>query len=115
MTTVINLQEIAQEPDVVIVTKDGKRHAMQPTTVQGFIDNVKLVEELGTDSSVVQEMEVMIKIITKAFPTIGEDEVRSWPLENLQSISDLARGQNAELTKDPQSEDGSEGNGQSAN
>ncbi|MDE4297086.1 hypothetical protein PXK56_18015 [Phaeobacter gallaeciensis] len=97
MTTVINLNELAKEPDVVIVTSDGERHAMKPATVQSFIDNVKMVESLGTNASVVEEMEVMIKIITGAFPTISEDEVRGWPLENLQSISDLARGQNGEL------------------
>jgi hypothetical protein len=97
MTTVINLKDLAKEPDVVIVTEDGTRHAMKPATVQSFINNVRLVEDLGTKSSVVDEMEAMIKIIDGAFPTIGEKEIRSWPLENLQSISDLARGQNAEL------------------
>jgi hypothetical protein len=98
MTKVINLQELARkEPDVVIVTTDGERHEMIPATVESFIENVKLVEGLGTAASVVDEMEVMIKIITRSFPTISEAEVRSWPLENLQSISDLARGQNGEL------------------
>lgn len=97
MTKVINLADLAKEPEVVIVTTDNVRHAMKPATVQSFIDNVKLVESLGTNASVVEEMEVMIKIITGAFPTISEAEVRSWPLENLQSISDMARGQNGEL------------------
>lgn len=103
MTTVINLNEITKEPDVVIVTTDGERHEMKPATVQSFIDNVKMIEELGTNASVVEEMEAMIKIIIGAFPTIDDKEVRSWPLENLQSISDLARGQNGELvTSDEQ-------------
>lgn len=97
MTKVINLASLSKEPAIVIVTEDGKRHEMVAATVQSFIDNVKLVEDLGVNASVVQEMEAMIAVIVRAFPTITEAEVRAWPLENLQSISDLARGQNSEL------------------
>lgn len=96
MTRVINLSQLAKEPDVVLDI-DGVKHPMRPATVESFIENVKLIEALGTNASVVQEMEAMITIITRSFPSLTAEDVRGWPLEYLQSISDLARGQNGEL------------------
>ncbi len=114
MTTVINIKELAAVPAVIIVDENDVKHEMKSATVQTFIDNVKLVESMGTNVSAVDEMEAMIKIILGAFPTLTEEGVRGWPLEVLSNISDLARGQNGEIVttdEDKAAEAAASGNG----
>lgn len=103
-TKVINLAALSKEPTVVIVTEDGERHEMKRATVGSFIDNIKIIESLGVNASTEEEMNVMIQIITRAFPTISEQMVKDWPLEHLQSISEMARGQNSELVSSSEEE-----------
>lgn len=97
MTHVINIKDLATKSPLTIVDTNEVRHEMKPATVQSFIDNVKMVEDMGTNVSAVDEMEAMIKIILVAFPTMSDEMIRSWPLEALEQISDLARGQGGEI------------------
>lgn len=96
-TKVINLAALSKEPAVVIIDENGVRHEMKPATVGSFIENVKTIESMGTNASTEDEMNVMMDIITRAFPTITKEMITKWPLENLQSISNMARGHNSEL------------------
>jgi hypothetical protein len=108
MTKIINLDAVSTEPDLAIVV-DGKRHDMVKPTMQNFIDNMKLVEELGMNPSPVKEMESGIVIIRRAFPTITEKDLLGWTLERVQMLVDLARSSAGEIVT-ADSEEAASGN-----
>lgn len=109
---VINLDSIKTQSPIVIVLNE-KRHEMKPATVQTFVDNMKLIESLGTEPSVLKEIEVAMIIIGRAFPTITEDELKELPFDALQQISEFARGANEEIATTNEAEAAS-GNAQKA-
>lgn len=101
--TIINIADLKKEPDVQITDLEGDVHVMNRATVGSFIENVERIEKLGVNASTKEEMDLMIEVICASFPTLTAENVKSWPLESLAAISDLARGQNAELvTTDPE-------------
>lgn len=99
-TKIINLSDLTPAPTVKIIDTTGTEHKLAPISVGTFIQNVKSVEELGMSASVSQEIELMIKIILRGFPTLTEDELMKWPIETLEQISQYARGQNGEIVTD---------------
>jgi hypothetical protein len=110
MTSVINISDLATEPKVAIVTPDGARHEMKTASLKSFIENVRLIEAMGTNASVAEEMEVMISITLSAFPSLGRAELVEWPVDVLEKLSDLARGRNGEVVSSDESENPSSGN-----
>ena len=107
MTTVINLDDLTSEPKVVIKIGTAE-HAMKPLSVQDLIDNLKLVEEMGMNPGIPAEIEAGIKIITRAFPTLTEEQIRALPVEVLMQLVAIARGGDGEVMEGP------EGNGKAA-
>lgn len=99
MTQFINLDEIKREP-LVTIQVNGQKHEMRTATVEDFIENMKAIESLGKNASLVQEIEVMIGIVARAFPTLPENDIRSWPIDNLQKLSEIARGLGGEIVTD---------------
>jgi hypothetical protein len=96
MTRVINLTPIATEPDLVLVI-DDVRHEMSTLTMQSFIDNLKLIEDLGMNPNPVAELEASCKIISRAFPTITDAMIKGWSLQRIQQLVDIARGTTGEI------------------
>lgn len=103
MTKIVNLDEL-RKPTPVVIIVDGKRHQMQPATVETFLENMKAIEELGVNATPSQEIEVMIGIITRGFPDLKEKQIRSWTLDQLRALSELARGANDEIVSDDEKE-----------
>lgn len=91
MTKVINIDALREEAPFVLVIGDVK-HEMQVTSVADFIENMKMIETLGVSPSLVQEIEVGVKVILRAFPTLTDAEVRSWQLPTIQKLFEIARG-----------------------
>lgn len=96
MTKVLNLDALKTEAPVAIIVNE-KRHEMRLATVQTFIDNMRMIEDLGTNPSMIREIEVAKKVILSAFPTLTEKELGDLPLDALRQISDLARGAGGEI------------------
>lgn len=96
-TKIINIGELKKEPLVTIVTEDGKKHSMVTASVETFIENMSAIEELGLNASPVKELEVIVGIVARAFPTLTEKEIRSWPIDVIQQLADTARGVNGEV------------------
>ncbi|MGV1754830.1 hypothetical protein [Agrobacterium sp. CG674] len=103
MTKIINFDSLVKEP-LVIVVIDGVKHPMAEATVETFIQNMKAVEALGLDASPIAEIEVGVGIITRAFPTLTEDQVRKWTLSQIQNLSEIARGVNGEVVSTDEQE-----------
>lgn len=96
MTKIINLDSLKQEA-LIIIEVEGKRHEMKTASVDSFIENMKAIEGLGLNASPIQEIEVIIGIVARAFPTLDEKQIRSWPITTIQHLSEVARGVNGEI------------------
>lgn len=96
MTKIINFDSLKKEP-LVIIEIDGVKHPMVEATVETFLENMKAIEDLGINASPRAEIEVGIGIITRAFPSLKEEQVRKWTLSQIQQLSEIARGVNGEI------------------
>ncbi|OWZ90348.1 hypothetical protein B9J07_27555 [Sinorhizobium sp. LM21] len=86
MTKVINIASLRKPAAVVIETEDGKKHEMVPASVAVFLENLKEVEALGLNASPVQEAELIVKVISRSFPTIDIETLNSWPLDIVRNL-----------------------------
>lgn len=117
MTKIINLDTLKREPLVSIVV-DGKRHDMQDATVETFIENMTALQNMSMNASPIEEIEVVLGIVLRAFPTLTDKQIRSWPLDTIRQLSEVARGVNGEVaTTDAEqaAESAKTGNDQAAN
>jgi len=89
----LDLDAIENEVEIV-VKLNGKEHALQPITVDDFIYNTKLVQDLGTNPDFEKETMTIIKMLIRAFPTMTEEELRKLPLVKLNAILDFAQKHN---------------------
>lgn len=116
MTKIINFDDLKKPAPVAIVI-DGKKHDMKVASVDTFIANLKAIEGLGVAASPIQEIEVIVGIVHRAFPTLSEKQIRSWEITTIQALSDIARGVSGELVtddKDAAEEAKASGNDQAA-
>ncbi|MBY3231880.1 hypothetical protein [Rhizobium laguerreae] len=103
MTKVINIASLRKPAAVVIETEDGKKHEMVPATVDTFLENLKDVETLGLDASPIQEAELTIRAIQRAFPTIDRKEIGGWDLDVIKSLYEMIITVNGEVvSQDPE-------------
>lgn len=94
---ILNIDELVSKrvnPSIII---NGTRHELKPASLQNFIDTMKEIEMLGTEPSLMKEIEVTIRIIERAFPTMSKEEVGGLPFDMLQQIADFARSQGEEV------------------
>lgn len=69
----------------------GEEYALAEITVDDFIVNVELVQKLGSSPSFKEEMETVITMLKRAFPTFPEDKMRKLPLSALNRILAFAQ------------------------
>jgi len=103
MTKIINLDEL-RKPTPLVIVVDGARHELKPATVESFLENVKAIEDMGVNATVAQEFDAMIGIITRSFPTLTEQQVRQWSVEQLRYLVELTRGANDEIVSTDEEE-----------
>lgn len=96
MTKVISIESFVKAPPVIL-TVGGKKHPMVPATVETFLTNMKELEDLALDASPSKELEVTVRVIQRAFPTLTEKQIKQWSLEQIQGIADMARGASGEV------------------
>jgi hypothetical protein len=92
MTKVINIDALREEAPFVLVI-GGVKHEMKIASVDDFIENMGLIEGLGTNPSFKDELEVSIKVIARAFPTLTEKEIRSWQVATIDKLFRISRGE----------------------
>ncbi|PZR92250.1 MAG: hypothetical protein DI537_13765 [Stutzerimonas stutzeri] len=97
MTKVINIADLRKAPLVTIVDEDGTRHNMVTASVETFLENVEAIESLGLSAGPKKELEVIIGIVLRGFPTLDEKTLRKWPVEVIQNLSDVVRGVGGEV------------------
>ena len=101
MPQMLNLDEVAAKTERVLSIR-GEQYEMQPMSVSDFIDYTSKVQaqevkgkkkgKAEPDKSIIEIMESLIEMITKSFPTLPEEIVRTLTLEQLNAIIEFARG-----------------------
>ena len=91
---ILNLDELETGIEKQVVLK-GVTHKLHPFSVQQFIDNLKEIDAYAAMETVtVQEVvEHMVKMISGAFPTIAEADIRGLPMEKMKALSDFVKDQ----------------------
>lgn len=105
MTKIINIDALQEEPPFTLEIGDEK-HPMKVFTVDDFLSNMKDIEKLGANPSFSDELELSIKIIARAFPTLGEERVRKFQVSTIEKLFRISRGEDpngsAEGAENPQ-------------
>lgn len=91
---ILNLDEFETSIQKTVVL-NGKRHAFAPFSVEDFINNLKEIDTYSKKDEipVTEFFEHMIRMVTRAFPTIPEADVRALPMEKLKALSDFVKDQ----------------------
>jgi hypothetical protein len=97
MTKVINIADLRKAPLVTIVDEDGTRHDMVTSSVETFLANVEAIESLDLNAGPRKELDVIIGIVLRGFPSLTEKTLRKWPVEVIQNLSDVVRGVGGEV------------------
>lgn len=88
--------DAVETPVEVVVKLKGVEHKLAPVTVQGFVDNIKLIEQLGLSGNVTREIEIMREILLKAFPTMTGEIIGDLTLEQLRKLVEFAQDNNGQ-------------------
>lgn len=78
------------------VKLNDKVHELAEATVETFIANTRDIQALSLKSDVVDETELSIRLVKRAFPTMEEAELRRLKLSQVNALIEFARGANGE-------------------
>lgn len=94
----LDLDAIA--PDVELVVKlGGKEHRMRPLSVEDFVKNIKDQSALAASNSDVEaEIDLVIKMLIRAFPTMKGEDLKKVELNKLWKLLEFARDNNGAKT-----------------
>lgn len=105
----------AVKPETGFTLKlNGAKHDLVETDIETFIENSKDIERLGVTSSSTEELQLTIRMIKRAFPTILESELMKLKLSQLKAINDFALTANGEKAEEQISGE-SEADGEAGN
>ena len=95
-TNFIDLDEVDPAVPTIVIKLNGVEHQLVPLTVEGFIANTRDQNELNkvseTDPDAIEKnISLVIKMLTRTFPTVAEDDLRKLPLAKLWKLLEFAR------------------------
>jgi hypothetical protein len=97
MTKFLDLDAIAVDDNPLTVKLGGVKHVLKPITVKDFIANTKALQNLsGTNISVEAEMNLMMDMIMRAFPTVTRDMLEDLKLDSLNQLVEFANSNNGQ-------------------
>lgn len=94
-------------PDEVVVKLGGIEHKLVPLSVEDFINNTKDVEKYASEViSTEAEIEMVSKMLMRAFPTMTVEMLRKLTLPQLQTLVQFAQDHNGQrqVEKDNEAE-----------
>lgn len=89
MSKYLNLDQLVQEERVVTI--GGVQHTMKEMSVEDFIVLQQEAGKLSEDASMGEQIEALVKMIARSFPTMKEAELRALPLRHLNAILEFTR------------------------
>ena len=84
----LDLDAIAEESQFTFKL-NGKEHQMRVATVATFAESMREIQTLALDASVESELEVIVRLVKRAFPTMSNEEVQNLTLPQLRHINDF--------------------------
>lgn len=105
MTKILNIDELVQEAPIAIVI-DGQKHEMKVPTLQDFILNMKDLEAMAAAPNIVAETEGTIRMIARAFPTLAEERIQSFPMQAIEKLFAIIREVDPEAKVSAEDESG---------
>lgn len=110
--TVIDMDSAgALAPPDVVLKMNGKTHAMKPMSVGDFIFFSRAQKKADDVKDPAEQLEALVGLITRVFPTVKRDELEALPLTNLLKIAQYAQGTGEEIAAQAAAAEGkSEGN-----
>lgn len=99
-TKVLNIDDLKSEV-LYVIEVDGEEHKLVAPTVQDFLDNIADLEALAAAPNIKEEINVSVRMIVRAIPTLTEERVKSWPLTAIERLFNVVRGydQNGEVVE----------------
>lgn len=92
MTKLLNIDEIVNEAPKHQIQLNGEMHEMHEPTVKDFIKNLRAFENLAESPSPSQEVEMMVDVVSRAFPTVKRSDFEEMSLDKINKIFEFARG-----------------------
>ena len=86
------------------VKLDGTEHKLAALTVDDFIFNTKLIQSLGTAPDIESELSAVVKMLTRAFPTMTEEMLRKLEIRKLNAILEFAHSNNGQRAGEAEAE-----------
>lgn len=108
MTQFLDLDALAKDEEYSVKLK-GETHILKMATVETFIENTKSLEKLAAAATQEEEIEVILDMLLRAFPTMKREAINSLTLPQLVALKDFAMTAGGE--KVAKTEDNAEGAG----
>jgi hypothetical protein len=104
-TKILDLDEIASEEPEFVLKLDQVDHPLVQMTVEGFIENAKLLKEIDAKKEAgaldaTEEFNIVLSLVNAAFPSIGMPRLKKLPLDHLRRIMEFAQDKSAEGEKE---------------
>lgn len=100
MAQIVNIDALVEEPPFILEIA-GEQHPMKVFSVEDFLTNMKEIEKLGANPAFADELELAIRIIGRAFPTLGEEAIRKFQVSTIDKLFRISRGEDIEKLKSP--------------
>lgn len=80
-------------PTILVIKLGGEEHPLVPVTVEAFVANTKALQKMGraTEGDLAAEVDIVIDIILRAFPTMTREMLQKMPLANLNKLMGVAQ------------------------
>jgi len=97
-TNFLDLDALADEAVQVVVKLKGVEHRLVQATVADFIANTKAIKNMAANgvNDLEEEVNMVISMIVRAFPTMSAEMLKALPLTSLNSLLDHAKKFNGE-------------------
>ena len=113
-TKIVKLENLVR-PTPLIIEVDGVKHPLVAATVETYIANMRDIQALAINADPVAELELGVKLIHRAFPTLSEKQIRGWTVDVIHQLAQIARGASGEVATTDEAElPSAEGNAQPA-
>lgn len=113
-TKIVKLEALVR-PTPLIIEIDDVKHPLVPATVETYIQNMRDIQALSLNADPVEELQLAVKLIARAFPSLEERTIRGWSVDVIHQLAQIARGASGEVVSETEGEAPvAEGNAQPA-
>lgn len=86
----------------------AKEHVLMEATVGSFIENTRDIQSLAYAKDNADEFEILMRVIMRAFPTIGREDLLSLTISQLNQLVNFGRIASGEIKDEEVTEEGAE-------